>query len=69
MKKKKKYVHAGNYVAKVEVELIHDDHPWAPYLSVADAKKLDSVKFALKRDNLADASKFGQIYELKPISR
>ncbi|MFO7848253.1 MAG: hypothetical protein R6V27_16925 [Balneolaceae bacterium] len=65
---KEKYVHAGNYVAEVEVEFIHDDHPWAPYLTVTDAKKLDSVKSALKRDDLADASTYGQIYELKPVS-
>jgi len=66
--RKKKYVHTGNYVAEVEVEIIYDEHPWAPYLSVADAKKLDSVKTAMKEENLAYASQFGRIYELKPVS-
>jgi len=68
MKKKKKYVHAGNYVAEVEVDVVQDDHPWAPYLTVEDAKKLDTVKSALMDENLADASKFGRIFELKPLS-
>lgn len=68
MKKKKKYVHAGNYVGEVEVEITHDDHPWAPYLTIEDAKKLDDVKSALKNENLAEASKFGRIYELKPVT-
>jgi len=68
MKKKKKYVHSGIYVAEVEVEMIYDDHPWAPYLTVEDALKLDSVKSALNKENLAVASKFGRIYELKPVS-
>jgi len=68
MRKKKKYVHSGNYVAEVEVEMIYDDHPWAPYLTVEDAKKLDFVKSSLQKENLADASKFGRIYELKPVS-
>ena len=66
--KKKKFVHSGNYVAEVEVELIQDDHPWAPYLKIEDAKKLDLVKSALKDKNLTVASKFGRIYELKPVS-
>ncbi|WP_340103738.1 hypothetical protein [Rhodohalobacter sp. 8-1] len=68
MKKKKKYVHAGSYVGELEVKIIHDDHPWAPYLTIEDAKKLDFVKSALKKENLADASKFGRIYKLKPVT-
>jgi hypothetical protein len=40
MKRKKKYVHSGNYVAEVEVEMIHDEHPWAPYLNSRRGKKI-----------------------------
>lgn len=39
IRKKKKYVHEGNYVAEVEVALIMSEDVWAPYLSIKDAKK------------------------------
>jgi hypothetical protein len=42
--------------------------PGLPILTVEEAKKLDSVKTALKEENLAYASQFGRIYELKPVS-
>jgi hypothetical protein len=67
-RKKNKYVHEGLYVAEVEVELIEDDSGWAPYLSVEDAYRLDDVREALKRKDLKTASRYGQIYELRPVS-
>ena len=36
-KKRTKYVHEGEYVAEVDVELIVDDTEWSPYLSLEDA--------------------------------
>ena len=44
-----KLVHEGEYVAKVEVELIYTDEGWSPYLSLADAQKLDEVRESLRR--------------------
>ena len=67
-RKKSKYVHEGQYVAEVEVELVEDDTGWSPYLSVADAYKLDDVRDALRRGDLASAAKYGQIYELRPVA-
>ncbi len=67
-RKKSKYVHEGQYVAEVEVELLEDDTGWSPYLSVADAYKLDDVRNALGRGDLASAAKYGQIYELRPVA-
>ena len=61
-------VHAGSYVAEVPIEIIEDDHEWAPYLSFADAQKLDDARIALERGDLAAASKLGRVYELKPIA-
>ncbi len=48
-RKKAKYVHEGQYVAEVHVELLEDETGWSPYLSVEDAYKLDDVRDALHR--------------------
>lgn len=67
MKKKKKYIHSGNYVAEVEVELITTDDDWSPYLSIEEAKKLDSVREALKNYDFKKASEFGKVYKMEPV--
>jgi hypothetical protein len=64
VKKKTKYVHAGRYVAEVEVELTVSDDEWAPYLSVEDASRLDDVREALQREDMESASRYGRIYKL-----
>ena len=66
-KKKTKYLHAGRYVAEVEVDLIESDKSWAPYMSVEQATKLDDVREALQQNDLEAASKYGRIYRLEPI--
>lgn len=67
VKKKTKYIHAGRYVAEVEVDLIQSEDEWAPYLSVEDATKLDDVREALQKEDLESASQYGRIYRLEPI--
>jgi len=67
VKKKTKYIHAGRYVAEVEVDLIQSEDEWAPYLSVEDATKLDDVREALQKEDLESASRYGRIYRLEPI--
>lgn len=69
IKKKTKYIHAGRYVAEVEVDLIESEDEWSPYLSVEDATKLDDVREALQREDLESASRYGSIYKLEPISQ
>ena len=66
-RKKSKYVHEGQFVAEVEVEVVEDDTGWSPYLSVADAYKLDDVRDALRQGDLESAAKYGRIYELRPV--
>jgi len=63
-----KFVHEGQYVAEVEVELIESEDSWAPYLSREDAYKLDDVRAALRRGDVKAAAKFGRIYGLKPLA-
>ena len=65
---KTKYVHEGQHVAEVEVELIDDNTGWSPYLSVDDVYKLDDVRAALHEGNLESAARYGRIYELRPVA-
>jgi hypothetical protein len=67
-RKKSKYVHEGQYVAEVDVELLEDATGWSPYLSIEDAYKLDDVRQALRQGDLESAAKYGKIYELHPIA-
>ena len=61
----------GEYVAEVDVELLHDDEDagpgWGPYYSLDDTKKLQSVRRALRTRNLAEAAKLARVYTLIPV--
>jgi len=61
-------VREGKYAAEVSVELIEEEGGWSPYLSLDDARKLDSVRLALRQGDIAEASKYGRVFELMPIS-
>ena len=63
-----KFVHEGRYAAEVPIELIEEDHEWAPYISMQDAKKLDAVRLALRQGDLKAATKHARVYELKPVA-
>jgi hypothetical protein len=67
-RKRTKLVHAGRYVAEVDVELIEDETGWSPYLTPADAFRLDDVRDALRRGDLQAASTLARVYELRPIA-
>lgn len=62
-----KLVQEGRY-AEVEIDLLEEDHEWAPYISMADAKKLDEARLALRRGDLKAASALARVYELKPVA-
>ena len=63
-----KLVREGPYIAEVDVTLIETDHEWSPYLSAPDVRKLDEVRLALRRGDLAAAARLGRVYELKPVA-
>ncbi len=63
-----KYVHEGKYVAEVDVDLLEDETEWSPYLSVTDAYKLDDVRDALKRGDIAAAAKLARVFALQPVA-
>jgi len=64
---KKKLVHEGDYVAEVEVQLLDADEGWSPYLTLEDAEKLDDVREALHRGDVAEASKLARVFHLTPV--
>jgi len=70
MRKRKhtKYIHEGQYVAKVDVDLIYTDEGWSPYLSLDDSLKLDDVRDSLRRGDIKTAIQLSNIYTLSPIA-
>ena len=69
MKRKyKKLIHAGKFVAEVDVELLVTDEGWSPYLSLDDAEKLDRVRKALQKGNVASASRMARVFTLTPVA-
>lgn len=66
-RKHTKFVHEGKYVAEVDIEIIDTTDGWSPYLSLDDALKLDDVREALKRKDIATASKIARVYEISRI--
>lgn len=62
-----KLVHEGAYAAEVDVELIYTNEGWSPYLSLADARKLDEVREALRRGDLETASRLARVFKLTPV--
>ena len=62
-----KMVHEGAFVAEVDVELIYTDEGWSPYLSLADAYRLDDVREALRQGDLKSAARLARIYTLTPV--
>ena len=63
-----KFVHEGKYVAEMDVELLEDETEWSPYLSVADAYKLDDARAALKRGDIEAATKLARVFSLQPVA-
>jgi hypothetical protein len=68
MSGKIKFIHEGRYAAEIPVDLIEDESGWSPYLSVEDALKLDGVRDALRRGDLAAAARHGRVFELVPVA-
>jgi hypothetical protein len=65
-RKSTKLIHEGKYAAQVEVEFWYDEN-WSPTMSIDDARKLEGVRLALRRGDLAEAAKDGKVFELTPV--
>jgi len=66
-RRQRKFLHEGDYVAELEVELVEADGGWSPYLSLDDAYRLDDVRDALRRGDVKAASRLARVYTLTPI--
>ena len=67
-RKSSKFIHEGKYAAEVPVDRIENDTAWSPYLSPDDARKLDTVRLALRRGDVVEAAKYGRVFELTPVA-
>ncbi len=67
-RKSVKLVREGKFAAEVSVELIEEQGGWSPYLSTADATKLDDMRRALRDGDLVAATKLGRVFELTPLA-
>ena len=61
-------IHEGKYAAEVEVDLHYSDESWSPTMTANDARKLDTVRLALRRGDIAEAAKHGRVFEIKPVA-
>ena len=67
-KKSKEFIHEGKYAAEVTIDLLYSDESWSPTMSADDARKLDTVRLALRAGNIAEAAKYGRVFELTPVA-
>ena len=67
IRKSTKLIHEGKYAAEIEIELEYTDESWSPTMSGDDARKLETVMLALRRGDIAEAAKYGRVFELMPV--
>ena len=67
-RKSTELIHEGKYAAEVPIELNYSDESWSPTMSLDDAKKLEAVRLALQRGDIAEAAKHGRVFELTPVA-
>ena len=65
---RQEFIHEGKYAAEVTIELEYSDESWSPTMSADDARKLDAVRLALRAGNIAEAAKYGRVFELTPVA-
>jgi len=65
---RREFIHEGKYAAEVAIELVYSDESWSPTMSLDAARKLDTVRLALRRGDIAEAAKYGRVFELTPVA-
>ena len=63
-----KHIHEVSYAAEVEVALHHDAGDWGPTLMPADVQKLERIRLALRRGDVAAAAKEAKVYEMRLLA-
>jgi hypothetical protein len=64
----KMLIHEGRFAAEVSYVETDDGSPFGPTVRKEDAFKLDRVRLALRRGDLAAAAKEAKIFELMPLA-
>lgn len=68
MRKGKEWIHEGKYAAEVAIELTYSEESWSPTMSPDDVRKLEAVRLALRRGDVAEAAKHGRVFEMTPVA-
>ncbi len=63
-----KLIHEGHYAAEVDSDWLESATGWSPALSLEDAHKWDTVREALRRGDLKQASQLARIFALTPLT-
>jgi hypothetical protein len=63
-----KLVREGQFIAEVEVELIEENEGWAPYLSLEDARRLDSVREACEAVTSRRRARQARVFRSMPVA-
>ena len=63
-----KHIQEGRLAANVEITLHYDGSGWDPTIDLADVQKLDRIRLALRRGDIAAAAKEAKIFELHPVA-
>jgi hypothetical protein len=66
-KQRTKFIHEGDYLAEVDVDLIETDEGWSPDLALEDASRLDDVRAALRAGDLETAAGIARVFRLTPV--
>ena len=67
-RKQTKFLHEGNYVAQVEIELVDSSTGWFPSMSLDTAYILDDIRLALRQGDIQTAAKYATVFEMKKIA-
>jgi hypothetical protein len=64
-----KHIHEGRYAADVEITMHYDSEmDWSSTIGPDDIGKLDRVRQALRRGDIATAAKEAKVFELLPLA-
>lgn len=55
-------------MAEIDVELLDEPEGWSLYLSIEDAYRLDEVREALRRGDVAAVARRSRVFSLKPVA-
>jgi hypothetical protein len=65
---RKMFVHEGRYAAEMSYEEIDDGSPFGMHVRQEDVLKLDRIRLALRRGDVAAAAKDAKVFERLPLA-